>query len=45
MHQARIAQNEGSLSWDFQSLAAGVYAVSVTEKGRVELSEKLVIQP
>ena len=44
IQRMRIMQKEGSLSWGIQSLASGVYAVGITEKGALVLSERLVIQ-
>jgi len=45
VHQVRLAQREGIVTWDTQHLVAGIYVVSIRDKGRVVLSEKLIIQP
>ena len=45
IYLVRLAQREGVLIWGIQSLAAGVYNVTVTESGIPVRTEKLILQP
>ena len=45
VHRIRLAQQAGVVTWGIQNMAGGVYTVSIADRGRVVLSEKLVVQP
>jgi len=44
VHRIRLVQKAGTVNWGIQNMAVGVYMVSVTDQGKVLLSEKLAVQ-
>ena len=45
VHTLQIAGEQGQQVWDTRGTAPGVYTVELLREGRVERSERLVIQP
>jgi hypothetical protein len=45
LHQLNAAGEQGQRVWDTRELAPGIYTVELRREGRVEGTERLVIQP
>jgi len=45
VHTLQVAEEQGQQVWDTRGTAPGVYSVELLRDGRVERSERLVIQP
>ncbi len=45
LHQFNVQGTHGQHAWDVQGLAPGMYMVELRREGRVEHTERLVIQP